>query len=74
MFCSDYKGLDNFGSDYRGSHYIDVYRKCTSLIGTENFESEQRCSDYRGSIVIELLHLFVHGSTNQSEKRNISIP
>ena len=28
MFCSDYKGLDNFGSDYRDSHFIDVYRKC----------------------------------------------
>ena len=36
MFCSDYKGLDNFGSDYRGSHFIDVYRECiTSLIRTE---------------------------------------
>ena len=37
MFCSDYKGLDNFGSEYRDSHFIDVYRKCiTSLIRTEN--------------------------------------
>ena len=38
MFCSDYKGLYNFGSEYRSSHLIDAYRKCiTSLIGMNLF-------------------------------------
>ena len=33
MFFLDYKGLDNFGLHYQGSHFIDASRNCSTSSG-----------------------------------------
>ena len=52
MFCSDYKGLDNFGSEYRDSHFIDVYRNVLLTDPNRNLNQNSAVRNSEGLLAI----------------------